>query len=126
MLGAAGLVTPAFNRSRAHSRSKAGFLTCRSSQNGCLPISFETVTHFAVLLAAYSGGTVRDSNPLPFSLAFDDEYPEHVRNSIIHCLTSIPHVRPDRQIAEREGAPGSLPHCSLWMQAVSRRHRYEL
>ena len=32
--------------------------------------------HFCEWLAAYSGGTVRDSHPLPFSLTFDGKYLE--------------------------------------------------
>jgi len=53
--------------------TKAGLLTDRSSQTGCLPISEETVAKLAGPLAVHSGATVRDSHPLPFSPAPEGE-----------------------------------------------------
>ena len=53
---------------------EVGLLTYRSILNGSLPISNGDSGVLTGELAVYSGGTVRDFHPLPFSLVLDDEY----------------------------------------------------
>ncbi len=81
------LITPfALTRSAAQLMPKAGFLTHRSSRTGDLPIPEGTVVFFCRPLAAHSGGTARESHPLPFSLAFNDEHLEPVHEYHVACL----------------------------------------
>jgi len=82
----------------AHCR-EVGILTCRSQPVRNLPIPNGTVV-FCDWLAAYSGGTVRDFHPLPFSLAFDGEYLE-AHSSYHHCK------------AKHQSRLCKIPRCSL-------------
>ena len=63
--------------------SKAGLLTCRSSRRRLPSHSSWNSGLAAGPLSAYSGGTVRDFHPLPFSLILYDEYLERVINTIL-------------------------------------------
>jgi hypothetical protein len=60
-------------RGRTELHIKAGLLTDRSTQPGTFPFFLEQWL-IAGPLAAHSGATVRESHPLPFSLALKCEH----------------------------------------------------
>ncbi len=63
--------------------SEAGLLTYRSSRTGYLPVPERNSGILCRPLAAYSGATVRDSHPLPFSPAVAGEHLGNINTGTI-------------------------------------------